>query len=358
MQSTRYILLGIAVIAASCNVTKPAVHAESVTETKGSGEAIFAGGCFWCMEPPFAKLEGVSGVVAGYTGGEEENPSYEDVSYGRTGHREAIRVQYDTNAITYTELLEVFWRSFDPTDARGQFADRGSQYEAALYYSTEEEKITALQSKKALEESGRFNETIVTPILEGKSFYVAENYHQNYYLKNPKHYYAYKKGSGRGPFLESVWGASVLAFQRPDSNEIVHALTDLQYQVTQNDATEPPFDNAYWDNKEEGIYVDIVSGEPLFASSHKFESGTGWPSFTQPLVPDHIVEKADNSAGMTRTEVRSLFGDSHLGHVFSNGPQPYGLRYCINSAALAFIARDSLTEKGYDHYNGLFNDLR
>jgi peptide methionine sulfoxide reductase msrA/msrB len=309
--------------------------------------AVFAGGCFWCMEGPFEAEPGVLEVKAGYTGGKTENPTYEEVSSGVTGHVEAIQVVYDPSKVTYERLLEIFWHQIDPTDEGGQFADRGTQYYTGIFYNSEAQKKAAEKSKQDLIDSKQFDKPIVTAIRKASAFYEAEAYHQDYYKKNIVQYTLYKNASGREAFLKKAW-------KKTREASLKKKLTPLQYEVTQDCGTEPAFNNEYWNNHKEGIYVDIVSGEVLFSSTDKFDSGTGWPSFTKPLVPANVKEKQDKSLFMTRTEVKSSAGNSHLGHVFNDGPAPTGQRYCINSASLRFIPKEDLKKEGYGEYEYLF----
>ena len=327
---------------------------KQIYNSKNLESATFAGGCFWCLEAPFESLDGVAEVVSGYTGGEKENPTYEEVSSGKTGHLEAVQIRFDPEIISYAELLDVYWRQFDPTDKGGSFYDRGSQYTSAIFYHNEKQKVLAEKSKERLDKSGIFNKSITTKIEAYSKFYPAEDYHQNYYKDNPDRYYNYRKGSGRDSFILGVWGEKDISrFPKPSDDELKEKLNDLQYQVTQQNATERAFANEYWDFKGEGIYVDIVSGEPLFSSKDKYDSNCGWPSFTKPIDPSHLEKKIDRSHAMERIEVRSKLGDSHLGHVFADGPEETNLRYCINSASLKFIPKEKM-EEGYGEYLWLF----
>ncbi|CAG9621971.1 peptide-methionine (S)-S-oxide reductase MsrA [Sutcliffiella rhizosphaerae] len=310
--------------------------------------ATFAGGCFWCMVKPFDEQEGIEQVISGYTGGHKENPTYKEVCSETTGHFEAVQITFDPSVFSYQQLLEIFWMQIDPTDAGGQFHDRGDSYRTAIFYHSEEQRQMAEESKKRLEESGRFTKPIATLLLPAKPFYPAEEYHQKYYKKNPFRYKMYAAGSGRETFIKEYW--------KNKSDDLKKRLTPMQFEVTQNNGTEPPFQNEYWDRTDEGIYVDIISGEPLFSSRDKYDAGCGWPSFTKPIDSKSIKEEMDVSHRMVRTEVRSKDADSHLGHVFEDGPlDTGGLRYCINSAALRFIHFEDLEKEGYGEYKKLFN---
>lgn len=370
------VMTGIAALAL-CGGAGPGKGNSSMANRTGEVRtATFAGGCFWCTEADFEKLPGVIDAVSGYTGGSVPHPTYKQVCSGTTGHYEAVRVRYDPKRASYEDLLETFWMHVDPTDAGGQFADRGSQYRSAIFYHDEEQRRIAERSKAALEASGIFDRPIASEILPAVAFYEAEDYHQNYHRTCPVDYGRYRSGSGRQRFIQEMWkggrkpprtpeagGAppgpesarGAPKYSKPGDDALRRSLSAEQYRVTQQCGTEPPFGNAFWNEHREGIYVDVVSGEPLFSSIDKFDSGTGWPSFTRPIEPQNVVEREDRSHGMSRVEVRSEAGDSHLGHVFPDGPGPGGLRYCINSAALRFIPKADLEKEGYGEYLKLFD---
>ncbi|WP_010650587.1 peptide-methionine (S)-S-oxide reductase MsrA [Oceanobacillus massiliensis] len=313
-------------------------------------KATFAGGCFWCMVEPFDQRPGVESVVSGYTGGHVENPTYEQVCSDTTGHVEAVQITFDPKIMPYEQLVSTFWQQIDPTDPGGQFNDRGESYQTAIFYHDDQQRQIAEKLKQELEASGKFSKPIVTPILPAKPFYPAEENHQDYYKKQSFHYRLYKKGSGREDFIKNNWQ------QEFDKSELKKKLTPIQYHVTQENGTERPFQNEYWDNDKEGIYVDVVSGEALFSSRDQYDAGCGWPSFTKPIDHYQVNNNTDTTHGMIRTEIRSKSSNSHLGHVFEDGPtEAGGLRYCMNSAAMRFIPKEEMKEKGYENYLYLFD---
>jgi peptide methionine sulfoxide reductase msrA/msrB len=374
------ILIGLLVIIAiiswevfSFRNQSPNTTPMSSTTTGETRTALFAGGCFWCVEADFEKLSGIVGVVSGYAGGTTENPTYEN--YAEGGHREVVEVTYDPSKTTYESLVEHIIRYSDPTDATGSFNDRGVQYAPAIYYDIDEEKEIAQKIIAKIDAEGVYEKPITIVVIPRVKFWPAEEYHQDYSKKNPIRYNFYRNNSGRSDFIEqhkdkginkksstpttppidTAGSMNFENYQKPSEENLKQKLTPLQFKVTQEEGTEPPFDNEYNANKADGIYIDRISGEPLFSSKDKYDSGTGWPSFVKPIDPIDVTLHEDKGLFTTRVEVRSHYADSHLGHVFDDGPQDRGgKRYCMNSAALLFISKEEMEAKGYGRYLSLF----
>ncbi|MBI5519045.1 MAG: peptide-methionine (R)-S-oxide reductase MsrB [Desulfovibrio sp.] len=327
--------------------------------------ATFAGGCFWCLEADLLHLPGVLSATSGYTGGAVANPAYDEVCGGATGHYEAVQARFDPELVDYAALVRWFLRRIDPTNADGQFCDHGPQYRPAIFFHDAEQERQARAALAELEASGVLARPLAVALLPAAPFYAAEGYHQGYSAKNPRRYQLYRAGCGRDATLARLWGPEAanplfgyvprLRQGAPGEGELKRLLSPLAYRVTREEGTERAFDNAYWDEHRPGLYVDPVSGAPLFASIHKFDSGTGWPSFTRPLAPGNVVTRTDRKLLVPRTEVLAWHSGNHLGHVFEDGPREAGgLRYCMNSAALRFIPQEELERAGYGRYAGLF----
>ena len=317
-------------------------------------EIYLAGGCFWGVEEYFSRIPGVVDTISGYANGTKENPSYQEVCTGRTGHAETVRVVYDPDSVSLETLVRQYFKIIDPTVRDRQGNDIGNQYRTGVFYVNEED-IPTLETIFA-EEQAKRTKPVVTELKPLSRFYEAEEYHQDYLVKNPGGYCHVDFSTLKdlpAPVRKTVT-VNPEDYRKPDEVTLKETLTKEQYEVTQEAATERPFGNAYYNSKRVGIYVDIVTGEPLFSSSDKYDSGCGWPSFTKPIADEVVTERRDASHGMIRTEVRSRVGDSHLGHVFDDGPiDKGGLRYCINSASLRFIPYEEMEKEGYGEYRSL-----
>lgn len=353
------IILGIAVFATKSGFlnskpkeVKKEKENQEIMDNKNVREIYFAGGCFWGTEHFFQQIRGVVATEVGYANGKTENPTYEQVVSHTTGFAETVKVKYDATQVDLKLLIDLYFKTIDPTSLNKQGNDRGDQYRTGIYYTEKGDDVVVKEEVQKLAKN--YNKPVVVETIPLKNFYKAEDYHQEYLDKNPGGYCHIEPG-----LFEMARNANPLPkakYQKQDKKVLKDKLSPEQYRVTQENGTERPFQNEYWDETREGIYVDITTGEPLFISTDKFESGCGWPSFSKPITKKLIDEKMDRSAGMTRVEVRSKTGDAHLGHVFTDGPADKGgLRYCINSASLKFIPKAEMEGKGYGEYISLLD---
>jgi peptide methionine sulfoxide reductase msrA/msrB len=358
-------------LAASAKVSHTPAELRLAPAASDEQIAIFSGGCFWGIQAVYQHVKGVTSAVSGYTGGDASSAHYDDVGSGRTGHAESVRVVFDPGQVSYEQLLKIFFTvAHDPTQLNYQGPDRGTQYRSAVWFTTPQQKSAVEAYVAELTKAKTWRNPIVTQIAPLTTFYPAEGYHQDYATLHPTQPYIAIHDAPKVTMLAKRFPAlyrktPVLVsdrtrdnhmdtYTKPTDAELKKKLTPMQYDVTQHEGTEPAFRNEYWNNHEAGIYVDVVSGEPLFSSLDKYDSGTGWPSFTKPLEPANVATKTDRQLGMVRTEVRSAHGDSHLGHVFDDGPRPTGQRYCMNSASMRFIPVARLEAEGYGRYLKLF----
>ena len=314
-------------------------------------EIYLAGGCFWGLEKYLAAIHGVQATQVGYANGATQNPTYDEVCNQNTGHAETVYVIYDSAVLSLEFLLELYFEAVDPVSHNRQGGDTGQQYRTGIYFVCEEDRPVIERSIARLQ--SRYHKPIAIEVMPLRKFSPAEEYHQRYLDKNPGGYCHI----GKEQFKKAAKAlVNPAAYPVPDADSLRKNLTPAQYEVTQHSATEPPFQNEFCQTFMPGIYVDSTTGEPLFSSSDKFESGCGWPSFSKPIDPNVIREKSDSSHGMMRTEVRSRAGNAHLGHVFHDGPEKSGgLRYCINSASLRFVPKNDMEREGYGYLLSLIN---
>lgn len=317
----------------------------SIAKMEKQSEIYLAGGCFWGTEHFLKQIRGVESTEAGYANGNTKNPTYEEVCHNNTGFAETVKVVYNPQEVSLGLILDLYFKTIDPTSINRQGNDRGSQYRTGIYYTNPADLPVIRNAISALEKN--YVKPIVVEVEPLKNFYKAEGYHQDYLDKHPGGYCHISP-----QLFELARRANAqTTYKKKDDATLRSILSPEQYAVTQKGATEPAFHNEYWQEKREGIYVDVTTGEPLFISTDKFDSGCGWPSFSKPIDKNLIEEKLDASHGMIRMEVRSKTGDAHLGHVFTDGPKDKGgLRYCINSASLRFIPKEKMKAEGYGAY--------
>lgn len=320
---------------------------EKKEDMKSTKEIYLAGGCFWGTEHFLKLIDGVEATQVGYANGNIANPTYKQVCTGTTDFAETVKVQYDPVKVDLPFLIDLYFKTIDPTSVNKQGNDRGTQYRTGIYYTDPADLSVIQETVHRL--AATYTRPLAVEMKPLENFYPAEEYHQDYLDKNPGGYCHINPALFE--MARKANAPKTATYQKPDDATLRKKLSAEQYAVTQKNATEPAFHNEFWNEHRPGIYVDITTGEPLFVSTDKFDSGCGWPSFSKPIQKELIAEKKDTTHGMIRTEVRSKTGDAHLGHVFTDGPKDKGgLRYCINSASLRFIPKEKMKEEGYGEY--------